>query len=48
MLPRRTGDGECRALPEIVMVDLGHGRPEPFVELRLRRLHVLPLSLEGA
>src|SRR5919204_127750 len=32
--------GECRALPEVVVVDLGHGCPEAFVELRLRRLHV--------
>src|SRR5579872_3924072 len=41
-------DGEPRALPEVVVVDLGDGRTEPVLQLRLHGLHVLALSLQRA
>src|SRR5919106_89753 len=42
------GDGESRALPEVVVVDLRDGRAEAVLEVRLRRLDVLALALERA
>src|SRR2546426_534864 len=36
------------ALPELVVVDLGHGRTEAIRELCLRRLDVLALALQRA
>src|SRR5215217_7601862 len=38
---------EGRTLPEVVMVGLGDGSTEALVDLRLRRLELLPLSLEA-
>src|SRR3954469_6537473 len=40
--------GQGAALPEVVVVDLGDRRAEAVLELRLRRLHVLALSLQRA
>src|SRR4051812_16169008 len=45
---RDAGDREPRALPQLVVVDLGHRNAEAVLELRLRRLHVLPLPLQRA
>jgi hypothetical protein len=42
---RDAGDGDSRPLPELVVVDLGHRRPETMLELRLDGLHILPLAL---
>src|SRR5579859_3054363 len=39
---------EAGALPELVVVDLGHGGAEALLELGLRRLDVLALALERA
>src|SRR5689334_13423985 len=39
---------EGAALPEVVVVDLRDGCPEPVLQLGLRRLHVLALPLERA
>ena len=44
--PARERDGERGALPEVLVVDLGDGRPEPSVELRLERRDLLALALE--
>src|SRR5919202_2992915 len=41
-------DGEARALPQLVMVDLRHRRAEAVLELRLRRADELPLALQRA
>ena len=41
-------DRQRRALPELVMVDLGDRGTEPVLELRLGRLDVLALALERA
>src|SRR3954447_1428649 len=35
-----------RPLPELVVVGLGHRRPEPLSQLCLQRLNILPLPLE--
>src|ERR1051326_1063004 len=48
VLPRDAGDGESGALPELVMVDLRDGRPEPLRELGLHRLYELALPLQRA
>jgi len=45
-VPRHDCRGQRAALPEIVMADLGDGRAEPVLELRLRRLDVLALPLQ--
>src|SRR5581483_10984826 len=45
-LARDERRGQRTALPEVVVVHLGDGGAEPVGELRLRRLHVLPLALE--
>src|SRR3712207_4195603 len=46
VLARDAGDGEPRALPEVVVVDLRNRRAEAVLELRLRRLDELPLPLQ--
>src|SRR5262249_52159005 len=46
VLARHAGDGQPRPLPLLVMVDLRHRRAEAVLELRLRRLDVLPLALQ--
>jgi uncharacterized protein len=46
MLARDTRDREPRALPDLVMVDLGDGSADPVLELRLRRADVVPLLLQ--
>src|SRR5579862_1914876 len=43
---RDQGGRQRAALPELVMVDLRDRRAEAVCELRLRRLHVLPLALQ--
>src|SRR5688572_6770009 len=48
MLPSDAGDGQPRALPELVMVDLGHRRPEAVLQIGLCGLHVLALALQGS
>src|SRR5919202_1968624 len=47
-LARDAGDGEARALPQLVVVDLRDRRAEAVLELRLRRAHELPLALQRA
>ena len=42
------GDGQPRALPEVVVIDLGDRGAEAVLELRLRRLDVLALALQRA
>src|SRR5215468_5071596 len=46
VLAGHAGDRQPRTLPEVVVVDLGDGRAEAVLQLRLRRLHVLALALE--
>src|SRR5690242_1444408 len=48
LLARDDGRRQARALPQLVVVDLRDGRAEPVLELRLRRLHELALSLQRA
>src|SRR5262249_1016432 len=48
LVARDHGGGQPRTLPQLVMVDLGHGRAEAVLELRLRRLDELALTLERA
>jgi len=45
-VPRHERRRQTAALPEVVMVDLRHGRAETVGELGLRRLDVLALPLE--
>src|SRR5204863_1485266 len=45
-LPRRAREHEPRALPEVVVVDLGDRGTEALLQLRLRRLDVLALALQ--
>src|SRR5919204_5655545 len=47
-LPRHARDGQPRALPKLVVVDLGHRGAEPVLELRFRRADELPLPLQRA
>jgi hypothetical protein len=47
-LARSARHDEARTLPEIVVVDLGDRRPEPVLQLRLRRGDVLALSFKRA
>src|SRR4029450_5710933 len=42
------GHGQPAPLPELVVVDLGHGCPEAVLQLRLRRLDVPALALQRA
>ena len=46
--PRDAGEGEPRALPELVVVDLGDRRAEAPLQLRLHGEQLLALSLERA
>ena len=46
--PRDAGEGESRALPDVVVVDLRHRRAEPVLELRLRGADEPPLPLQRA
>jgi hypothetical protein len=46
MLARDTGDRQSRALPDIVMVDLGDRGADAVLQLRLRRAEVLPFLLQ--
>src|SRR5689334_3881907 len=48
LLARDDSRRQARALPQLVVVDLRDGRAEPVLELRLRRLHELALSLQRA
>jgi hypothetical protein len=41
-------DGQARALPEVLVLDLGHGHVEPVAELGLQAAQGLPLVLQGA
>ena len=41
-------DGQARALPEVLMLDLGHGHVEPVAELGLQAAQSLALVLQGA
>src|SRR6266567_6295838 len=45
-LPRDAGDRDPGALPQVVVVDLGHRRSDAILELRLRGAQVMPLLLE--
>ena len=45
-LPGDAGDGQPRALPEVVVVDLGDGSAESLLQLCLRRFDVLTLALQ--
>ena len=45
-LARDAGHRQPGALPDVVVVDLGHGRAEAPLELRLDREELLPLPLE--
>ena len=40
--------GQPRALPQVVVVGLGHRRAEALLQLRLQRLQLLALALEAA
>ncbi len=40
--------GELGALPEVVMIGLGHRRAEAPLELRLQRRQLLALALQAA
>src|SRR5262249_827805 len=46
MLAAHARHGKRRPLPEVVMIDLGDRCAEALVQLRLCRLHVLPLALQ--
>ena len=46
MVARDARKGQPRALPELMVVDLGDRRSEPLLQLRLRRLDVLALALQ--
>src|SRR4029450_5864451 len=46
--PSGASDRQTRALPQVVMVHLGHRRPESLVQLGSRRLQELPFPLERA
>jgi hypothetical protein len=46
VLARDAGNRETRALPEIVMVDLGDRGPEAILQICLRGPHVLALALQ--
>src|SRR5690348_10496407 len=46
VLPGDTGRSDARPLPDVVVVDLGHRRADPVLELRLRRAQVMALLLE--
>src|SRR5438067_11217850 len=48
MVARDTREGQPRALPELVVVDLRDRSSEPLLQLRLRRLDVLALALQRA
>jgi hypothetical protein len=45
-LAGRARHDQPAALPEIVVIDLGHGRAEAVLELRLRRFDVLALAFQ--
>jgi hypothetical protein len=47
-LTRHDGGGQAAALPQLVVVDLGDGCAEAVLQLRLGRLDVPALALEGA
>ena len=47
-LPRDAGHGETGALPQLVVVDLGDGRAEAVLELRLGGADELALALQRA
>src|SRR5438067_12418068 len=47
-LARDAGDGEARALPQLVVVDLGDGRAEAVLQLRLGRPDEPTLALQRA
>jgi hypothetical protein len=47
MLAGDTSDRQTAPLPEIVVVDLGHGGTKAVLELRLCGLDVLALALQG-
>ena len=46
MLAGDTRDGETRALPHVVVVDLGDGGADAVLELGLRGAHEMPLLLQ--
>ena len=46
MLARDAGHGDPSALPDVVVVDLGDGRADAVLELRLRRAEVVALLLQ--
>src|ERR671924_1215189 len=48
VLARDARERQARALPEVVVIDLGHGRAETVLQLRLGGLDVLALAFEGA
>jgi hypothetical protein len=48
VLSRDAGDRQSCSLPELVMVDLGHGRAETVLQIRFRGLHVLALAFQRA
>ena len=48
MIARDAGERQARSLPELVVVDLGDGRAEALLELRLRRLDVFALPFQRA
>jgi hypothetical protein len=46
VVTRDARDRQPRALPEVVMVDLRHGRTKTLLQLGFRRFHELPLPLQ--
>src|SRR5438105_290762 len=47
MLSGDARDGDPRALPELVVVDLGHRGADAVLQLGLRRAQVMALLLQG-
>src|SRR5215207_9423752 len=46
VLPRDAGNGQPRALPEVMVIDLGDGCTEAVLQVGLCGLHVLALALQ--
>jgi hypothetical protein len=45
MIAPRTGGGELRSLPGVVVIDFGNGNMKPLYQLRLDRLEILAFGL---